>query len=67
MCSAHRVSYALLKGTLVDGLDLDHLCRVRPCVNPDHLEQVTRQVNVRRGIRARNGSSSGPGVVGLPS
>jgi len=50
---AHRVSYALLKGPLVDGLDLDHLCRVRPCVNPDHLEQVTHLVNMLRGQIAR--------------
>lgn len=33
------------------GLDLDHLCRVRSCCNPDHLEPVTRIVNARRGMR----------------
>ena len=51
---AHRVSYALLKGPLVEGLDIDHLCRVRPCVNPDHLEQVERQVNLLRARLARD-------------
>lgn len=35
------------------GLDLDHLCRVRSCVNPDHLEPVTRAENLRRGSRGK--------------
>lgn len=47
---AHRVTYSALKGAIPPGLDLDHLCRVRSCVNPDHLEAVTRQVNLLRGI-----------------
>jgi hypothetical protein len=46
---AHRVSYEALVGPIPDGLDLDHLCRVRACVNPAHLEAVTRQVNLLRG------------------
>src|SRR5690349_14827083 len=46
---AHRFSYELHKGPIQSGLDLDHLCRVRCCVNPDHLEPVTRLENVRRG------------------
>lgn len=45
---AHRVSWELAGRVLVDGMDLDHLCRVRCCVNPDHLEQVTRSENLRR-------------------
>ncbi|MEU6543900.1 HNH endonuclease signature motif containing protein [Streptomyces sp. NPDC046859] len=46
---AHRVVYEFLIGEIPGGLDLDHLCRVRHCVNPWHLEPVTRQVNIIRG------------------
>lgn len=49
---AHRVAYELLVGPVPDGLVLDHLCRVRRCVNPAHLEAVTQGENVRRGVRA---------------
>lgn len=47
--NAHRVAYELLAGPVPDGLDLDHLCRTRACVNPAHLEPVTRRVNLLRG------------------
>lgn len=46
--SAHRVLYEFLVGPIPEGLDLDHLCRVRRCVNPAHLEPVTRSENIRR-------------------
>lgn len=46
---AHRRVYELLKGRVPSNLTLDHLCRVRSCVNPDHLEPVTRGENVLRG------------------
>lgn len=45
---AHRVSYFLYKGPIPDGLHIDHLCRNRKCVNPDHLEVVTITENNRR-------------------
>ncbi len=47
---AHRVAYAILVGNPPSGVDLDHLCRNRRCVNPDHLEPVTRSTNLRRGV-----------------
>ena len=46
---AHRVAYMLLIGDTPDGLVADHLCRVRHCVNPWHLEFVTNKENVLRG------------------
>lgn len=49
---AHRVSFTMHKGDIPNGLDLDHLCRVRHCVNPAHLEPVTRRENINRGIVA---------------
>lgn len=50
---AHRVSYTLANGAIGDGLHIDHLCRVRHCVNPDHLEQVTTAENNRRALEFR--------------
>jgi len=47
---AHRYAYHVLVGPVPDGLELDHLCRNRKCVNPDHLDPVTRRENVRRGV-----------------
>lgn len=50
---AHRYYYEQTCGPIPDGLELDHLCRNRACVNPDHLEPVTRSVNTLRGARCR--------------
>lgn len=47
---AHRVAYEFYRGSIPEGLELDHLCRTRCCVNPYHLEPVTRKENQRRGI-----------------
>jgi hypothetical protein len=47
---AHRVAYRLCVGPIPEGLELDHLCRVPSCVNPEHLEPVTHRENVLRGI-----------------
>lgn len=46
---AHRVAYELVVGPIPDGLELDHLCRVRHCVHPGHLEAVSRLENMQRG------------------
>jgi hypothetical protein len=45
----HRVAYAVWNGPIPEGLEIDHLCRVRNCINPEHLEAVTRRENIRRG------------------
>lgn len=53
---AHRLSYQIHKGKIPAGLCIDHLCRNRRCINPEHLEAVTQRENILRGIS--------PGAIG---
>lgn len=48
---AHRIAWEDVHGPIPADLTIDHLCRVRSCVNPDHMELVTRAENVRRASR----------------
>jgi hypothetical protein len=60
---AHRWSYEHHVAEIPDGMQIDHLCRNRICVNPAHLEPVTIQVNGERGRLARQGQDWIPGVA----
>ncbi len=57
---AYVYSYLLHKGTLPAKNEPDHLCRIRACVNPEHLEAVTRRINLLRGdtIAARKAAQT---------
>ena len=48
---AHRFSYEYSNGTIPTELEIDHLCRNRKCVNPNHLEPVTHKENMKRGLQ----------------
>jgi hypothetical protein len=54
---AHRYAYELLRQPIPAGLTLDHLCRNRACINPEHLEPVSVAENTRRGGMARRRAS----------
>ena len=68
---AHRYAYESLVGPVPADMMLDHLCRVRHCVNPAHLEPVTNRENLRRGVqgfaftgRCRRGhDTTAPGAI----
>lgn len=55
---AHRVVYELAVGAIPHGAELDHLCRVRNCVNPEHLEPVTHRENLLRGDTFQRANAS---------
>ena len=52
---AHVLAYEVIHGPVPKGLELDHLCRNRACVNVEHLEAVSHQENMRRGDREAMG------------
>lgn len=52
---AHRVAYRELVGDYPEGTESDHLCRVRNCVNPTHIEAVTHRVNTGRAFKVPGG------------
>jgi hypothetical protein len=56
---AHRAVYTILVDPIPADLPLDHLCRVRNCVNPDHLEPVTQRENVRRSVSPAGATLNG--------
>lgn len=49
---AHRLAYEVARGSIPEGLTLDHLCRNRLCINVDHLEPVSVAENILRGVGA---------------
>jgi len=59
---AHRAFYVFFCGAIPEGKEIDHTCRNRACVNPDHMEPVTHQENVARSVhvpdRHRNGKKT---------
>lgn len=64
---AHRVVYAALVGEVPEAAQLDHLCRNRACVNPDHLEPVSPAENTRRGAVGAINKARGAAVTHCPS
>jgi len=56
---AHRAAWLSMRGDIPAGLQVDHLCRNRSCVNPDHMEIVTNQVNCQRADQANKGRKVG--------
>ncbi len=63
----HRFSFRALGGSIAAGLELDHLCRVRSCCNPDHLEPVTRSTNIVRGLGPATLRAKYAAIVACPA
>jgi hypothetical protein len=66
LVSVHRLAYEWLVGPIPEGLELDHLCRIRNCVNPAHLEPVTRGENIRRSSLQEAAKAATRCVAGHP-
>lgn len=66
MVPAHRVVYEMYKGPISEGDEIDHLCRVRRCVNPHHLEAVASRENTRRGLAAKIDERIAAEIKSLP-
>jgi hypothetical protein len=62
MTKAHRVAYALMVGEIPPGMQIDHICHNRACVNPSHLRICTNQENSWNSLSKRSG---GMGVKGV--
>lgn len=60
---AHRAVYTLFVGAIPDGLEIDHLCRVRRCCSPEHLEPVTGEENIRRYRESLTSGNRLPGLI----
>lgn len=58
--STHRAAFLIEGGTIPRGKELDHLCRIRSCCNPAHLQAVTHQENIRRGLTAYHNNRHRP-------
>lgn len=63
----YRRTYRMFYGEIPKGLELDHICRNRACINPLHLDAVTRSENMLRSMQARPGARRGPYAVGPAS
>lgn len=56
----HRLYYEIVKGSIPEGLELDHLCMNKHCINPDHLQAVTHLENTRRGPQSKEDTFDKP-------
>ena len=63
---AHRYFYEATKGVILHGLEIDHLCRTRCCVNPDHLEAVAHKTNMHRSSAVRGAKLYAAGISECP-
>lgn len=64
--TAHKIAHTLLVGEVPQGLQIDHLCNIRNCVNPCHLEVVTKKENLRRMVERKGWTPGGKKYVPLP-